>query len=104
MCLIHRIGLLAISVVLSAGSIVAQAGPPSFQLAQAAVSVELPSEWQVGTTYKIEVVKERERYRDGQLQLRGGSSRVVSLEILQRTDAGYVMAWINGPTQLPEAT
>lgn len=62
--------------------------------------VELPSDWQVGERHRIEMIKEREQYQGGNREFWGGSRTIVEVEILRKSEAGFVIRWTFGKAEL----
>lgn len=71
--------------------------------AQSGKAIDLPVNWQVGEQYKIEMTKERERYRNG-IRHTGGQAIVpVDIEVLRKLEDGYIIRWTYGKTRFSGA-
>lgn len=65
--------------------------------------VALTPKMRAGLRYRIEIVTEWENYRSGQVRKVSGR-RIVKVEILHKSGAGYLMSWEYGPFSLIGAT
>lgn len=73
---------------------------PGLALAQEkAEVVELPINWQAGETHKLELTKSRERYKDGKRELAVTGVVPVQVEVLEKSQAGYVIRWTYGKAE-----
>lgn len=74
---------------------------PNVQAAESAKAITLPSAWPVGTVVRYEIVRVKENVRAGVTN----SSRVrtpLTIEVLDRTSAGYRLAWTTGRSTVEE--
>ncbi len=63
-------------------------------------TVILPVMWQVGDKHKIELTKEKERFRNGVGQSPGKSITDINIEVLRKLEKGYVVRWTYGRTRI----
>lgn len=71
--------------------------PPAVTQQSSAAAVTLPSDWAVGERYEIEIVRERSRTAPGKPPQVGSHTYIVSVEVRERNEQGYVLAWKLGP-------
>lgn len=74
---------------------------PALRAAEPAKALNLPSAWSVGTVVRYELVRVKENIRAGQTN----SSRVttpLTIEVVERTKAGYRLAWSYGRSEVIE--
>lgn len=67
------------------------------------VSVALAPKLRTGARYRVEIVSEWENHRGGQVRKASGR-RIVKVEILRKSGAGYLMSWQYGAFSLTGAT
>lgn len=63
------------------------------------IVVELLVDWEVGEKHEIELIKERERYRGKSRVLSGRTQTPAVVEVLQKSEEGFVIRWTYGRTQ-----
>ncbi len=65
--------------------------------------VELPTDWRVGAKQRVELVKEKEQYQGQDRSFAGGSRTLVEIEVVRKLEAGFVVRWTFGKTELQGA-
>ena len=62
--------------------------------------IDLHSDWALGDTHLLELLKERKDYRSGKLVSDNKTRTLIDMEVLQRTDEGYVLRWTYRGTEM----
>ena len=62
--------------------------------------VDLPVGWDAGARFEIELVKEREQYVNGRKTTSGGTRTMITFEVAEADDEGYVFHWTYGESVL----
>jgi hypothetical protein len=62
--------------------------------------IGLHSEWTLGDKHLLELLKERKDYRNGKLVSENKTRTLIDVEVLRRTDEGYVLRWTYRGTEM----
>lgn len=87
------IHLIALTTLFSFASL----APPQ----ETAPEIRLTADWVVGTRYELELVKFRKDFQGDELVAERTSTTPVRIEVLERSEDGYLFSWTNGKTEMP---